>query len=114
MNVAFSTIGRLLIALYFIISAMRGFTDIQGFAQMPASKGLPYPLVLAYIALFTKLIGGILVATAPSPGLLGLGVLALVIFMLIITPIFYPVWEDMSHMMDFLGHSAIVGGLLNL
>ena len=105
-------IGRLLLANLFIASALYeatfGFNHFVGIIE---EKGLPFPVILAIVALTVKLLGGFSVALDINAQL---GALALIIFMLIVTPIYHNGFKDLKEMAPMLKNIAVIGGLMLL
>ena len=109
-------VGRLLLALMFVLA---GFSKIGGFAGTVgyiASKGLPLPSVGAAIAIFVEVVGG-------AALIAGFGTrwaaLVLAGFTLVATVIFHNFWgmppeQVMVQQLMFFKNIAVVGGLLVL
>jgi len=106
-------LGRALLALIFILSGWEKLMGFQGAVGAIASKNLPMPQVLAVIAVIFELGGGLLL-------LLGLKArwvaLLLVVFLVIITPIFHNFWAAAADQMKnqqihFMKNLAIMGGM---
>jgi putative oxidoreductase len=106
-------VGRILLASLFIWSGWGKLNGFSGTAELIGSIGLPMPQVLAALAVVLELGGGILL-------LLGLKArwvaLALVVFMIVITPIFHNYWdapaaEVQMQQINFLKNVAITGGI---
>lgn len=108
-------LGRLLLCLIFVMSAMGKLTDWAPPAQMIADKGLPAPDALLAIAVALELIGGISV-------LIGFqarwGAVALLLFLVPVSLIMHNFWtiEDpgqrMGQMINFMKNVSIAGGLV--
>lgn len=108
-------LGRLLLCLIFVMSAMGKLTDWGPPAQMIADKGLPAPDALLAIAVALELIGGISV-------LIGFqarwGAVALLLFLVPVSLIMHNFWtiEDpgqrMGQMINFMKNVSIAGGLV--
>jgi putative oxidoreductase len=106
-------VGRILLASLFIWSGWGKLNDFVGTAGFIGSQGLPMPQVLAAIAIAVELGGGVLL-------LIGLKArwvaLALVVFLIVITPIFHNFWdapaaEAQMQEINFLKNVAIMGGI---
>ncbi len=107
-------IGRILLALIFIIS---GYYKIGGFQQtaaMMASKGLPMAQVLLVLTILIELGGGLMI-------LLGWrarwAALAIFLWLIPTTIIFHPYWAaDAAQMQSqwgsFMKNLAIMGGMM--
>ena len=109
-------LGRMLLALLFVIS---GFGKIPGFeatAGYIASKGFPMPQVLAALAVLFELGGGIAIALGWKTRW---AAAALILFLVVITPIFHKFWglppeEAMNQQVHFMKNASILGGFLLL
>jgi len=106
-------LGRALLAVLFIVSGWGKLTGFQSAVGFIASKNLPVPQVLAVIAVVFELGGGLLL-------LIGLKArwvaLLLVVFLLVITPIFHNFWSAAAdqagnQQIHFMKNLAIMGGM---
>lgn len=102
-------IGRILIAAIFVISGWGKLMDITGTAGYIASKGLPFPEVLAWIAMIIELLGGLMLVVGFQ---VRAAAVAVFLFTIVATIFFHPVWSDPSQKIHFLKNLAIMGGLL--
>jgi len=103
-------IGRLLIAYLFLASATYEIIyEPNEYVDLIKDKGLAFPVILAILALTVKILGGLSLALNIYPKI---GLIALIIFMLIVTPIYHNGFADLSEMSHMLKNIAIVGGLL--
>ena len=109
-------IGRVLLALTFIISGwgkITGFSDNVGYI---ASQGLPLPQVLLVIAIAIELGAGLAIAFGWKTRW---AAVAFVVFLVVITPIFHAFWnvpadQAMMQQANFMKNLSILGGLLVL
>jgi putative oxidoreductase len=111
-----AVVGRILIALIFVLS---GFSKIGGFdgtVGYIASKGLPLPALGAVIAIVVELFGGIAL-------ILGLYTrwvaLAMALFTLAAAVFFHNFWgvpadQMMNQNIHFMKNISMVGGLLTV
>ncbi|MEO8740260.1 MAG: DoxX family protein [Casimicrobiaceae bacterium] len=107
-------LGRVLLAVLFIVSGWGKIGDFAGTAAGIAGKGLPMPDVLTALAIAVELGGGLLLLVGWKARWIGL---ALAAFTVVITPIFHGFWsvpaaEAMAQQVHFLKNVAIIGGLL--
>jgi putative oxidoreductase len=107
-------VGRVLLAVVFIVSGATKFGDLAATAKQIAGKGLPMPMVLAGTAAAVELIGGLLVALGWYTRL---AALALLVFTAVAGVLFHDFWnvaaaQRASQMAHFLKNLAIIGGLL--
>jgi len=102
-------IARILIALVFLYAGWGKITGFDGTVGYIASAGLPFPEVLAIVAIIIEIGGGILLILGHK---VREAAIALVIFTVIASVAFHPFWSDPSQTMMFLKNAAIVGGLL--
>jgi len=107
-------IGRILLAVIFILS---GFSKIGGFAGTAgyiASKGLPMASVLAALTIVVELGGGLALATG---FLARWAALALAVFSVLAAIIFHNFWavppeQVMMQNINFMKNISIAGGML--
>jgi putative oxidoreductase len=109
-------LGRVLLAGMFVISGYGKIPGFEGTTGYIAGEGLPMPQVLAAIAIAIEFGGGLAI-------LLGWktrwAALALVVFLVVITPIFHAYWasppaEAMGQQINFMKNVSILGGMLLL
>jgi len=107
-------LGRILLALIFLVSGLGKIFDWQGTAGYMASKGMPLIPFFLLGAILLELAGGLAV-------LLGfkarIGAVLLIVFLIPATLIFHNFWtltgmERQIQMVMFLKNLAIMGGLL--
>lgn len=109
-------IGRILLSLVFLITAISIMMNFHSIAEMMTQRGISAPRVILIITLLINLIGGLSV-------LLGwftrVGAWILIIYTIIATLMIHHFWtmsgeEAMLNFNHFLKNWAIVGGLLLL
>lgn len=102
-------IGRVLIALIFILSVFGKITDFSGTIGYMQAFNVPFTAFVLVIAIAIELLGGISL-------ILGLktkwGAGALIIYTAIVTLIFHTNLADQTQMIQFLKNLAIIGGLI--
>lgn len=111
-----SLLGRILLALIFVIS---GWNKIAGFdmtAGYMASKGLPMTEVLLVLAIAIELVGGMMIVFGWKARW---AALAIFLFLIPTTLIFHPFWavgpdEVRDQTNAFMKNIAIMGGMLYL
>jgi putative oxidoreductase len=107
-------VGRILLSLIFLLSAVGKFNDWPGTAKMIADKGLPQADALLSVAVVLEIVGGASVLF----GLFArLGAVALLAFLLPVTFLMHNFWaleggEQMNHMINFMKNVSITGGVL--
>jgi putative oxidoreductase len=107
-------VGRILLALIFILS---GFGKILGFADTAgymASKGLPMAEVLLVLTILIELGGGLLIAVGYKARW---AALVIFLFLIPVTLIFHSFWDVETdqvrvQMIQFQKNLAIMGGML--
>lgn len=109
-------IGRVLLALTFIISGFGKLTDFAGTASLIASLGLPLAGLLTAVSIVIELGGGLAIAAGWKTRW---AALALVVFLIVITPIFHAFWaappeQVMMQNINFMKNVSILGGALLL
>jgi putative oxidoreductase len=111
---ALALIGRILLALMFVLA---GFDKIGGFAGTAAyiaSKGLPVPQVLAAGTIAVEVIGGLMLVIGWKARW---AALALAGFTLLASVIFHNYWampaeQQMVNQLMFMKNLAVAGGML--
>ena len=107
-------VGRILLALIFI---MAGWSKIKGFDGTVggiASKGMPMPQLMAIGAIVVELGGGLLLAAGLKARW---AALAIFLFLIPATAFFHNFWamtgeEQMRNQGQFMKNIAIMGGML--
>jgi len=107
-------LGRILIALIFLMS---GYSKIGGFASTAgwmASKGLPMADVLLAITIVIELGGALMIITGFKARL---GAMALFLWMIPVTFVFHNFWaipaaEQQIQMIMFMKNLGLMGGML--
>jgi putative oxidoreductase len=107
-------IGRVLLALMFIVSGYGKITNIGGTAGYIASVGLPMPQVLAIAAIIIELAAGIALVVGFKARW---AAFALAVFTVVAAVYFHNFWamppeKQMLQQILFLKNLAITGGLL--
>ena len=109
-------VGRMLLALLFVLSGFGKIPGFEGTAANIASQGLPMPHVLTVLAILFELGGGIAIVlgwkTRWAAG-------ALILFTIVITPIYHRFWGVPPEVaadqhIHFMKNVSILGGLLIL
>ena len=109
-------LGRVAIAVIFILSGAMKFMDLSATAGAVASKGLPAPMVLAALAAATELGGGLLIAVGWQTRI---AALVLALFTLVAAYFFHDFWHmegaaQENDMIHALKNLSIFGGFLML
>lgn len=104
-------VGRILLAIIFILAGFGKLTDISGTAGYFQSMGLPVPSVTAVVVGLVELLGGLAVLvgfmTRPAAYLLALFCVASAL-------VAHMNWSDMAQMINFQKNLAMAGGFLVL
>jgi putative oxidoreductase len=106
-------IGRVLLALMFVMSGFGKLTDIGGTAGYIASGGLPAPAVLAVVVGLLELLGGLALIVGFQARWAGL---SLGVFTLMASFLFHKFWavapdEQMVQQLMFMKNLAVAGGM---
>ena len=108
---AIALVGRLLIAIIFLLSGFGKITSPEATQGYIASVGMPAPL-LAYIgAIIVELGGGILLLIGYRVRLVAA---IMAIFTIITALFFHHAFGDQNQMVHFLKNLAMAGGLLQV
>lgn len=109
-----AVVGRLLLALMFVLAGLDKFGNLAGTAGYIASKGLPLPQLLAFATAALEVAGGLLLIVGFQARQ---SALALAGFTLLATLLFHDFWslpadQQMMQQLMFMKNISIVGGLL--
>ncbi|HMJ42503.1 MAG TPA: DoxX family protein [Pseudolabrys sp.] len=116
-NDALLAVGRVLLAVIFLMSGFQKFMDLSGVAAMLGSKGLPMPMVLAAVSATVELGGGLLIVIGWQTRI---AALALGLFTLVAAYYFHDFWhmpegaERTDNMIHALKNLSIFGSFLML
>lgn len=107
-------IGRLLIAVIFVLSGFNKIGGFEGTAGYIASKGLPLPQLGAILAIVVELGGGILLIVGWKTRW---AAAVMMIFTVVAAVIFHNYWAAppemaQNQMIHFLKNISMAGGLL--
>jgi putative oxidoreductase len=107
-------LGRVLLALIFIMSGYGKITGWPGVVGAVEAKGLPIPMLFGAGAILAELGGGLLVALGFKARL---GALMLIIFTVVTTIVFHNFWayegpDRQMQMINFMKNLSMTGGLL--
>ncbi len=108
-----SVVGRLLLALMFIIAGFGKLTNLGGTAGYIASGGLPAPMVLAVLVGLLELVGGLALVVGYQVRWVGL---ALALFTLAASVLFHAYWsapadQQMVARLLFMKNMSVAGGM---
>jgi len=107
-------IGRILLALMFLMSGISKFAGLEGTAGFIASKGLPMASLLAFGAAAVETVGGLLLIIGWQARW---AALALAAFTVVASLIFHSFWtlpadQQMMQQLLFMKNLSVIGGLL--
>lgn len=113
---ALLAVGRIVLAVMFILSGAEKAMDIAGTAAMIASKGLPMPQVLAVATAALELGGGLLIVLGWQTRVVAL---ALGLFTLVAAYYFHDFWnkqgaEYTNNLIHAMKNLSVFGGFLML
>ncbi|MBB3917761.1 DoxX family protein [Rhizobium fabae] len=106
-----AAVGRLLLAIMFIISGFGKIMAPEATQGYIASVGLPLPLLSYLLAIAVELGGGILLIVGYQTRIVSLAVAA---FTLVTALVFHNDFADQNQMIHFLKNISITGGLLQV
>jgi putative oxidoreductase len=109
-------IGRILLALIFVISGFHKIGGFDGTVGYMASKGLPMPQVLLVLTILLELGGGLLLVLGWKARWVAI---AFFLWLIPTTLLFHPFWgipadQVQNQMNNFLKNVSIMGGMLLL
>lgn len=108
-------IGRIIVGLYYIISAANHFMQLEMMSGYAGSKNVPASKLAVIVTGLLLLIGGLSILTGFQPII---GVIALVLFFLPVTFMMHNFWaiEDkqmkMNEMVNFMKNMGLLGSAL--
>ena len=106
-----ATVGRLLIAVIFLISGFGKITAPEATQAYIASAGLPMPMVAYIVAIIVEVGGGILLVVGYQTRLVAL---IIAIYTIAAAFAFHNQFADQNQMIHFLKNLCIAGGLLQI
>jgi len=104
-------LGRILLAVIFLLSGFGKLTAISGTAAYFGALGLPVPTVTAVLVGLIELLGGIAVLVGFQTRIVAW---VLAIFTVATGLVAHTGWADQMQMIQFLKNLAITGGFLLL
>ena len=116
MTAPVALIGRILLALMFVIAGVSKFGGLAGTAGYIASKGLPLPMTLAVATAVLEVVAGLMIVVGYRARLAGV---VLALFTLLAALLFHNYWtlppeqQTMQQLM-FMKNVSVAGGLLLL
>jgi putative oxidoreductase len=107
-------VGRVLLAVLFIISGYGKIGGFDGTVQALAGKGMPLPTVAAAIALAIEFLGGLMLAVGWKARWVAV---VIVLFTIAASFLFHDFWNladaaRRTNQVMFMKNIAIIGGLL--
>jgi putative oxidoreductase len=107
-------LGRILLAVIFLVSGYGKIAGFAGTAAYMASKGLPMVPQLLYATIAVEILGAAMIVVGYQTRWAALALLG---FTAIITPVFHDFWnlvggEARLQQIMFMKNLAIIGGLL--
>jgi len=109
-------VGRVLIALIFIVSGLSKIPGWDSTVQYLASKGLPWVPVFLFPAIFIEVVGGLSVLLGYKARI---GALVLSLYLIPVSLVMHSFWnftgmEFQTQLANFMKNLAIMGGLLQI
>jgi putative oxidoreductase len=117
----FSTLlilAHLLLGGAFVVFGIRNIKAIPGLASVLAGRKISQPETAAKFGVGLQIVGGALTVLSPFVPFAGvLGGLALIVFLVLATALFHPVWEftgdeQKPHVQALIMNSGLVGAFL--
>ena len=104
-------LGRILLAVIFLLSGFGKLTAISGTAAYFGAMGLPVPTVTAVVVGLIELLGGLAVLVGFQTRI---AAWVLAVFTIATALVAHTGWADQNQMIHFLKNVAITGGFLLL
>lgn len=111
MKLDLPALARVLLASIFVVTSLMSLTSATAFSKfsgMIASKGIPFPAVVALVALLVKLVAGTSLAVGYQ---VKWAAMALIAFLVVATALFHTTADELT---TALRNGAIIGGLVLL
>lgn len=107
-------LGRVLLALMFLLAGLSKFAGLEGTAGYIASKGLPLPQVLAFATALLEVVAALMLIIGWRARW---AALALAAFTALATLIFHNYWtlppdQQLVQQLMFMKNVSVIGGLL--
>lgn len=107
-------LGRVLLALMFLLAGLSKFAGLEGTAGYIASKGLPLPQVLAFATALLEVVAALMLIIGWRARW---AALALAAFTVLATLIFHNYWtlppdQQLLQRLMFMKNVSVIGGLL--
>lgn len=110
-NTVVPLIGRILLAILFLIAGYNKITNIGGTVGYFGKVGVPAPEILVWVVVAVELLGGLLLVIGWQTRIVAWG---MAIFTLLTALIGHKFWVDPSQTTQFLKNLSIIGGFLVL
>jgi putative oxidoreductase len=107
----FAAVGRLLLAILFILSGLGKLGAPEATQGYIAAVGLPLPMLSYLIAIVVEVGGGLLLLVGYQTRIASL---ALAAFTLAAAVLFHNNFADQNQMIHFMKNISIIGGLLQV
>ncbi len=106
--------ARLAVAALFLPAGLSKLSGLSGFAAMLAGKGLPYPDLLAALAVAAEILGPVALILGVAPRLTALLLIGFTLVASLISHAFwiFPAEAQAAQQTQFFKNVAIMGGLL--
>jgi putative oxidoreductase len=104
-------LGRLLLALIFLLSGFQKLAGFEGTVAFMAAEGLPFPLLAAIVALIVECLGGVALVIGYQTPLVGL---VMAVWCIATALVAHSDFSNQDQMINFLKNVAMAGGFLQL
>jgi putative oxidoreductase len=108
---AAALVGRLLLALIFLLSGFQKLIAFGGTVAFMGSEGLPFPLLAAIIAVLVECLGGIALVVGYQTSPVGL---IMAVWCIATALVAHADFRDQNQVIHFLKNVAMTGGFLQL
>jgi putative oxidoreductase len=111
LNDGAALLGRLLLAVIFILSGVQKLMDFGGTVAFMGAEGLPVPMLAAIVAVIVECVGGILLIIGYQTRPTGL---VLAVWCIATALVAHRDFGNADQMIHFLKNFAMAGGFLQL
>ena len=102
-------IGRIAVALIFVINGATKAFNFEPLWHTLNLKGIPMAPAVAILVIIIELGGGLALMLGFNAKFFSM---IMTVYMVILTAVFHPIWSDLTLYQDFLKDLAVIGGLL--
>lgn len=106
-------LGKFLIASLFVVMGLYALLfNFDKFTEAVGSKGIPYPVIVAFIVLLWHIIPGIIIMISKNPTYVRWAAISLIVFVALASVLYHNVYQDKEQLQNMMKNMALIGALL--